>query len=75
MNLLVFSNGVNIDATQIVKVESNQQTILFPGAIGELQHLFDGQPSSLLVHLRDGSSVEIKAGNTHLGMRRDEPPS
>ena len=75
MKTLTFSNGVTIDTAQIISVESNQQTIPFPGQIGELQHMLQGRPSTLTVLLRDGSAVEIKAGRTKLGIRSDEPES
>jgi len=66
MNSITFSNGVIIDSSQILSVESNQQRIKFPGGIGELEHLLKGRPSGLMIHLRDGSAVEIKAGQTQL---------
>jgi hypothetical protein len=50
MKTLRFSNGVIIDATQIATIESNQQSINAPGAIGELQHLLKGRPSTLTIH-------------------------
>jgi hypothetical protein len=66
MQSLTFSNGVMVDSAQIIAIESNQQTIQFPGGIGELQHLLDGRPSSLLIRLRDGSTVEISSGTSRL---------
>lgn len=73
MKTLTFSNGVTIDSAQIISIDSNQQSIPFPGEIGELQHMLQGQPSILTIRLRDGSEVEIKAGHTKLGIRTDEP--
>jgi hypothetical protein len=69
MNTLNFSNGVTIDSTHIVSVESNQQTIQLPGGIGELEHLLRGRPSALLIRLRDGSAVEINAGHARLNIQ------
>jgi hypothetical protein len=75
MQTLTFSNGVIIDSAQIISVESNQQTIQFPGGIGELKHLLDGRPSGLLVRLRDGSTVEINSGTSRLKIESDDSPS
>lgn len=72
---LSFSNGVRIDASQIVTIESNQQTIQLPGGIGELEHLLQGRPAGLLIHLSDGSTVEINAGQTRLRIQQDESQS
>ena len=66
MQKMTFSNGVTIDVAQIFSVESNQQRIEFPGHLGEVEHLLEGRPSSLLIRLRDGSTVEINAGTTRL---------
>lgn len=74
MNTFSFSNGVTIDSSQIVSVESNQQTIQFPGGIGELARLLLGRPSALTIVLRDGSSVEINAGHTQLKIQNHENP-
>ena len=63
---LSFSNGIAIDCSRIVSIESNQQQIMFPGGIGELSHLLDGRPSNLLIRLHDGSTVEIRAGTVRL---------
>lgn len=63
---LSFSNGVAIRCSQIVSIESTQQQISFPGSLGELSHLLEGRPSSLLVRLRDGSTVQVNAGHTYL---------
>jgi len=63
---LTFSNGIAIECSQIVFIESNQQRIPFPGSAGELAHLLDGRPSNLLVRLRDGSTVNINAGTVRL---------
>ncbi len=71
MQTLTFSNGVTIDSAQIVSVESKQQVIQFPGDIGELEHMLHGRPSSLLIRLRDGSSVEINAGHARLNIQSD----
>lgn len=71
MKTLKFSNGVTVDAVEIVSVVSNRQTIHFPAEIGELQHLLDGRPSSLLLILKDGSSIEINAGNSRLKIESD----
>lgn len=69
MQTLIFSNGVSIDAQQIIWIESNQQKIEFPGAEGEIRHLLDGQPSGLSIRLRDGSLVEINAGAKRLSIQ------
>ena len=69
MATLTFSNGVKIDSTQIVSVESNQQVIQFPGDVGELQHMLMGRPSMLTIRLRDGSVVEINAGHSRLSIQ------
>ena len=66
MQTLSFSNGVTIDASQIVSINSNQQSIQFPGDIGELDHLLEGRPSGLQIRLRDGSTVEIQSGTSRL---------
>jgi hypothetical protein len=66
MQTISFSNGLTIDCSQIICIESNQQKIQFPGDIGELAHLLDGRPSGLLIRLRDGSTVDINAGNERL---------
>lgn len=66
MQTIAFSNGVTIDCDKIAHVESNQQKIQFPGDIGEMAHLLAGRPSGLLIRLRDGSTVEIKAGDQRL---------
>ena len=68
MTTLSFSNGVTIDAAQILRVTSNQQTIEFPRDAGELEHLLQGRPSMLMIHLNDGSAVEIKGGNLRLNI-------
>lgn len=72
MKSIVFSNGVMIDSAQILSIESNQQTIKFPGGIGEVEHLLKGRPSGLSIQLRDGSAVEIKAGQTLLTIYASE---
>jgi hypothetical protein len=64
--MLSFSNGIAIECSRIVCIESNQQQIPFPGSVGELTHLLDGRPSNLLVRLHDGSTVEINAGTVRL---------
>lgn len=69
MQTLSFSNGITIETSQVMWIESNQQKIEFPGEINEVKRLLDGQPSGLLIRLRDGSTVEIKAGTTRLGIR------
>ncbi len=74
MKMLAFSNGVTVDSSEIVSVESNQQTIQFPGGIGEVKHLLLGRPSSLVIRLRDGSAVEIKAGRAQLTITEKEIP-
>jgi hypothetical protein len=71
MKTLKFSNGVTVDAMEIVSVVSNRQTIQFPAEIDELQHLLDGRPSSLLLILKDGSSIEINASNSRLKIESD----
>lgn len=71
MQTLTFSNGVTVDSAQIISVESKQQVIQFPGDIGELEHMLHGRPSSLLIRLRDGSSVEINAGHSRLNIQSD----
>jgi len=73
MQTLTFSNGVKIDTAQIISVESSQQTIELPGLIGELTHLLEGRPSGLLIRMRDGSTVEINAGNARLRIESSEP--
>ncbi len=75
MNSLSFSNGVTVDTAQILSVESNQQTIPFPGGIGELEHMLQGRPSTLIIRLRDGSKVEISAGHARLSIQSAESPS
>lgn len=66
MNNLSLSNGVMIDIAQLVTIVSNQQEIHCPDELNELQHLLDGRPSSLLLILRDGSTVKIDAGSSEL---------
>lgn len=66
MKTLALSNGVTIDIAQLVTIVSNQQEIHFPDELNELQHLLDGRPSSLLLILRDGSTVKIDAGDREL---------
>ncbi len=75
MTTLSFSNGVIIDASQIVSVDSNQQSIQFPGDIGELEHLLLGRPSSLIFRMRDGSVVEINAGSSQLRVQKQDKAS
>lgn len=72
MSTLSFSNGVTVDSSNILRVESNQQSIEFPGGIGELEHLLLGRPSGLLIRLRDGSTVQINAGNAILKIQSKE---
>lgn len=72
MKLLRFSNGLSIDSSQIVTIESNQQSFGFPGAIGELEHLLQGRPGGLVVHLKDGSNVKIIAGQARLSITESE---
>lgn len=52
------SCGVFIELTQIVGVESSQQTIQYLGGTGELKLLPDGRPVGLLLRLRDRLTVE-----------------
>lgn len=75
MNTLSLSNGVTIDSTNIVSVESNQQMIQLPGGIGELEHLLQGRPSALSIRLRDGSAVAINAGHARLNIQVHESAS
>ena len=75
MQTLSFSNGVTIDSSQIVSIESNQQSILFPGESGELDHLLDGRPSGLQIRLRDGSTVEIQSGTSRLMIQSNDSTS
>ena len=76
MQTLSFSNGVTVDSSQIVSIESNQQSIQFPGDIGELDHLLDGRPSGLQIRLRDGSTVEIQSGTSRLMIQsQDSTPA
>ena len=72
MNAICFSNGVIVDSSKIVCIESSQQTITFPGGIGEVEHLLKGRPSALVIHLRDSSVVEIKAGQSILTIHINE---
>lgn len=67
-----FSNGITIESPEVLWMESNQQKIEFPGELNEVKRLLDGQPSSLMIRLRDGSTVEIKAGATRLGIQTIE---
>lgn len=73
VNTLVLSNGVMIDIAQLVTIVSNQQQIHCPDELNELQHLLNGRPSSLLLILRDGSKVQIDAGNCELKIERRLP--
>ena len=72
MKTLSFSNGVRIEASQIVSIGSNQQTIQIPEELGELEHLLQGRPSGLLIRLGDGSTVEINAGQSRLKIQKDD---
>ena len=75
MKLLSFSNGVTIDSSQIVSVESHRQIIRFPGEIGEVEHLLRGRPCSRVGRLHDGSVVEINAGHSQLKILSDQTPA